>query len=111
MSLLSLPRAPCRLGGARTPTPPGPPASETSSRPTRATVSMDLAPSVLGDDVRDAQRVVLVDHDHLAAGDQPAVDQQVVRLAGGPVEFDNRAVAQGQQVVDGHPRAAELGAR
>ena len=45
----------------------------------------------VADDLADPQAEVLVDDDDLAAGDEGAVDQQVGRRAGGPVELDHLA--------------------
>ena len=46
------------------------------------------------DDLGDAQAELLVDDHHLAAGDGSAVDQQIHRFAGEPLERDDRAGAQ-----------------
>ena len=60
------------------------------------------------EDLGDPQAEVLVDDDDLAAGDQPAVDQQVGRAAGGAVQLEDVAGGEREQVADGHPGAAEL---
>ena len=52
------------------------------------------------DDLGDPEAEVLVDHDDLAAGDQPAVDQQVGRAAGGAVELEDGAGGEREQVAD-----------
>src|SRR4051812_40062875 len=62
----------------------------------------------IGDDLADAQPEVLVDDDHLAAGDQRAVHQQVSGRAGGPVELDDLTRVQRQQFLHGHAGAADL---
>ncbi len=61
------------------------------------------------DDLGDPDAEVLVDHDHLAPGDQPAVDQQVGRAAGGPVQLDDGARVEREQLAHAHPGAAQLG--
>src|SRR4051794_13683963 len=59
-------------------------------------------------DLGDAQPELLVDDDDLAAGDRPAVDQQVDGFAGEPVERDDRTRAERERLADGHRRAADL---
>src|SRR4051812_6241625 len=62
-----------------------------------------------GDDLGDADTELVVDHHHLAAGDEGAVDQEVDRAAGDPVQLDDRAGGEGQQVPHRHASAAQLG--
>ena len=59
-------------------------------------------------DLGDPQAEVLVDHDDLAAGDQAAVDQQVGGAAGGPVQLEDGAGRQLEQLAHRHPGAADL---
>src|SRR4051794_9559943 len=60
------------------------------------------------DDVGDAQAELLVDHDDLALRDDLAVDEQVDRLAGEPVQGDDRARRERQRLADRHGGAADL---
>ena len=55
-----------------------------------------------------AEAEFLVDHDDLSARDRLAVDQQVNRLAGEPVERHDRARAERERLPDGHLRAPDL---
>jgi hypothetical protein len=52
-------------------------------------------------DLRAAQAELLVAHDHLAARDRLAGDQEVDALAREPVERDDRAGAEGRRLGDG----------
>ena len=60
------------------------------------------------DDLGDPEAEVLVDHDHLAPGDQPAVDEQVRGAPCGPVQLQHGTGGEGEQVAHGHPGAPEL---
>ena len=61
-----------------------------------------------GDQLGDADAEVVVQHEHFAAGDQPAVDVDVDRVAGQLVERDDGALLELQHVFELHVRAAEL---
>src|SRR3954464_3184670 len=61
------------------------------------------------DDLCDPHAELVVDDDDLAAGDEGAVHQEVDGAAGHPVELDDRAGGEGEQVAHGHAGAPELG--
>ena len=67
-----------------------------------------LSGSGVGHDLADPKAEVLVHDDDLTAGDERSVDQQVGRRAGGAVELDDLAGVQREQLLDGHPGAADL---
>ncbi len=62
------------------------------------------------EDLGDAQAVLLVDDDDLAARDGAAVDEQVGGLAGEALERDDGADAQVERLADGHVRTPDLDA-
>ncbi len=66
---------------------------------------------VTRDDLGDTQAELLIDDHHLAAGDWGAVDEQIHRFAGQPLQRDDRAGAQLQHLTDGHTGAADLHAQ
>src|SRR5690606_7296983 len=85
---------------------PGPAAipAPRAARPIRSWRSAAVVQAVdaLGrrDDVRQAYAIFVFDDDNLALCDQVAVDEDVHGFAGQSVEFDDRALAQLQQVLD-----------
>src|SRR6218665_424737 len=75
-----------------------------------ATLATADAPQALGGrhHIGQADAELVVDHHHLALGDQIAVDQHVHRLAGQCIELHHRALRQLQYVFDRHLGAPEL---
>lgn len=59
-------------------------------------------------DLVDADPEVFADFDGRAGGDGFVVDEQVERVVGGFVEFDEGARAQGEDVVEGHRASPDL---
>ena len=88
---------------------PAPPvlAAEHRPRVVLGELRILLAIEYLGD----AQTVLLVHDDHLAAGDRGAVHEQVGGLTGQALERHHRAGAQIERLPDGHVRAADLHAQ
>src|SRR5690606_101120 len=61
-----------------------------------------------GDDVGDADAVLVFHGDDFALGNQIAVDVDVHGFAGQPVEFDHRPLPELQDVLDGQPGAPQF---
>src|SRR3989338_296462 len=60
------------------------------------------------DDVGQTDTELVIDHHHLALGDQEAVDQHVHGLTGQRIQLDHRTLRQLQDVLDGNTRAPQL---
>src|SRR5690606_265258 len=95
-----------RPGGAPPDARPAPPARRRPAAGPGSTQSPD--PLAGADHVGQAHAEAVVDHHHLAMGDQGAVDVDVQRFAGAALQLDHRALVELQQVADRHAGAPDF---
>src|ERR1700734_579311 len=75
----------------------------------RAALLFELADAFgRADHVRQADAELLVNHDDFAVCDQSAVDEYVEGLAGRPIELDDRALIELQEIANRNARAPDL---